>query len=254
MSGELEKAERRAFGAGDERHVALCLAQGGFARIVALGDGRVAHVNLHGGIYRHDPDGKPPRQTTARNTAPVAEDRPLPSLTPLLSKRVEIGGRRFTPPMIHALHLVVAVGEAGLSARPLAKALKISRSGAVGHLASLRTGGFVSQIARAPGPHWEAVYGGTKAGRDLLARIEALTSGALSKRDVALLTVLARRTLQPRQISARLALCLATTREALKAASDLGLVVSVRRGRQHFWRSTPYARRALELLEPKSAA
>lgn len=38
-------------------HVAMCLAEGGFARIVALGDGRVCWLGPTGEMYCHRPDG-----------------------------------------------------------------------------------------------------------------------------------------------------------------------------------------------------
>lgn len=38
-------------------HVAMCLAEGGFARIVALGDGRVCWLGPTDEMYRHRPDG-----------------------------------------------------------------------------------------------------------------------------------------------------------------------------------------------------
>lgn len=256
MSGEHD-FQAAAFKAGDERHVAMCLAQGGFARVVALGDGRVAHVNLHGGLYRHDPDGRPPKARTAppAEPPPKAEPRTLPALTVLTSERLEIGGARLNPQTILTLQHLVEAADLGVSARPLARALKVSRSSAVFLLSQAVKDGLASKTGRAPGSSWETLYVAEPKGRDLLAQIRGVATGSvLSDRDVQIVGALEGRSLRPTALGKKLGVCVGTIRSGLASAKARGLVVSIRRGRSWFWRATPSARKAMKALEASRVA
>lgn len=255
MSGEHD-FQAAAFKAGDERHVAMCLAQGGFARIVALGEGRVAHVNLRGEPYRHDPNGRPPKVKAALppEPPPKAEPRVLPALTVLTSERVDIGGARYNAQTILALQHLVEAGALGVSARPLAAALKVSRSSAVFLLSQAVKDGCASKAARAPGSACEALYVVEPKGRDLLAQIRGVVTGSiLSDRDVQLVGALEGRSLRPTALGKKLGVCVGTIRSGLASAKARGLVVSIRRGRSFFWRATPAGRKAMKALETSSA-
>ena len=251
MSGETEKEERRAFLAGDKRHVAMCLAQGGFARIVPLVGGGVLHVNLHGRQYRHDPNGLPPPPSEERGEpeADVPAKPPLrllPAIEPLVTRRLVVDGVRFGRELVWALQHLIAAGGQGVSAGQIKIALKTTSSTAKYLLRTLSSYGLALKGERSPDTGWEYPYTPTPAGVAKLSRLERELRGeVLADREAALLGALERRSMRVQRIAKRMGLPMNAVRDQLAKGKARGLVTHARRGRSFYWSATPKGRKEL---------
>lgn len=252
MSGEI-KDERAAWMAGDDRHVAACLAQGGFARVVIdPARGGVLHIGPDGAPWRHIPDGVPlPAGRTGKVVPLVIPDPVLVRQEPLTVQRVMLDGVRYRPGRVHALQLLADGGVASVTVRSLAKAMD-TEEGPVGSLIVAMVGdGLTAHVGKFAGRPRTALYAITDQGRQVLAKLTAMlnpdpsAAPVLDTREVRVLDVLGRRTMNLSQLVRELGLGQVTMRTLLASMTERRLLKRQVYGSQHRWRATSRAREAL---------
>lgn len=251
MSGA-DQEYRAALDVANERHVAACLAQGGFARIEKLPSGGVVHLGPFG-LYRENPYGKPlPRPRPGNPVAAPVPDPVLANQRPLTLDRVMIDGVRYRPGRVLALQLLVHGGHDAVTIRSLAKAMG-QAEGAIGTLVcAMVQDGLAERVGAFAGRPRTTLYGVTPEGRRLLARLTAIIDPdpsappVLDKREVTVLEMLGRGSGTVAKFGDAIGLGPAGVRKLLAGMAGRNLLKRYHHKAQHRWKASSQGREALD--------
>lgn len=249
-----EQDFRAALDVANQRHVAACLAQGGFARIVSMPGGGVVHLGPEGLPYRHDPDGRPGQVVQRARGEPIRSTVPEPVLArqrPLTLDRVMMDGVRYRPGRVLALQLLANGGHDAVTVRSLAMAMGECR-GAVGTLIVAMVGdGLAARVGSFAGRSRTALYTITDKGRRILAKLTATIDPdpnavpVLDMREVTVLEAMGGGSATLAKASAAIGLGEGVTRKVLATMGDRGLIKRYRHKVQHRWKVSSRGREAL---------
>lgn len=252
MSGA-DQEFRAALDAANQRHVAACLAQGGFARIERLPGGRIVHLGPDGGPYREIKGARPlPPGRTGEARVVTLADPVLAKQRPLTLDRVMMDGVRYRPGRVHVLQLLVHGGHDAVTVRSLAVAMG-QAEGPVGSLVVAMIGdGLAPRVGSFSGRPRTALYAVTDEGRRVLAKLTAIIDPdpaavpVLDTREVRVLELFeGGRSLTLVKFSTAIGLGPQAMRKVLGAMTNRGLVKRQDHKQQQRWKASGRGREAL---------